>query len=115
MEHLVGFPYRGRFGCFLLVREALQALGKPVPDYTDGLSEHARLAALQDGLARHAVQVDSPHRGDVVLLRVLGEPVHIGIMVNAKEMLHCTQGTNACIEPINGARWRGRVVGFWRP
>lgn len=115
LEDLVGYPYTGRFGCFVLVREALQRLGKAIPDYTEGLSEDARLAALQDGLARHAVQVDTPERGDVVLLRVAGEPGHIGIMVSPTEMLHCMAGTNACIERINSVRWRGRVVGYWRP
>lgn len=115
MEHLVGYPYTGRFGCFLLVREALMALGKEIPDYTEGLSESARLAVLDARLREHATPVASPERGDVALLRVMGEPCHIGIMVSPKEMLHCMAGTNACIERLESPRWRGRVVGYWRP
>lgn len=115
IERLVGRPYVEPFGCFLVVREALEMLGTVIPDYTEGLSESERLAALQDGLARHAEPVESPQRGDVVLLRMLGEGGHIGIMVNPREMLHCVKGTNACIERIDGVRWRGRVLGYWRP
>lgn len=115
IEALVGRPYVEPFGCFLIVREALEMLGKAIPDYTAGLSESARLAALQDGLATHATPVDSPERGDVVLLKVMGEPGHIGIMISPREMLHCMKGTNACIERIDGVRWRGRVLGYWRP
>ena len=114
IEQLVGSPYRGDFGCFTLVREALEQLGHAIPDYTEGLSETQRLAELQERLAQHAREVTDPQRGDVVLLKVLGEPGHIGIMINAREMLHCMEGVEACLERLDSARWRGRVIGYWR-
>ena len=114
IEELVGTPYQEPFGCFALVREALHRLGKNVPDYTDGLPESRSLEALRDGLARHAELVETPQRGDVVLLRVLGQPGHIGIMLNRREMLHSMAGVNACIERLDSVRWKGRVLEFWR-
>jgi hypothetical protein len=114
IERLVGHPYQGQFGCFVVVRKALEMLGKHIPDYAEGLREEDRLAELQARLTQHAVPVDDPQRGDVVLIRVMGEPGHIGIMLSASEMLHCMRGTETCIERINSARWRGRVIGYWR-
>ena len=114
MEHLVGHPYEGNFGCFVVVRKALESLGKSIPDYALGLREIDRLAALQARMAQHGVEVAAPQRGDVVLIRVLGEPGHIGIMLNDSDMLHCMAGTNACIERINSPRWKGRIIGYWR-
>lgn len=110
----MGSPYRGNFGCFTVVREALETLGHAIPDYTEGLSEEHRLAELQARLTEHAREVFDPQRGDVVLLRVMGEPGHIGIMINAHEMLHCMEGIETCIERLDSARWRGRVIGYWR-
>jgi cell wall-associated NlpC family hydrolase len=115
IESLVGHPYEGQFGCFLVVRKALEILGKHIPDYSLGLREIDRMAALLDGLKASAVPVDNPERGDVVLLRISGQPGHIGIMISPDEMLHCMRGVNAVIERVNSARWRGRVIGYWRP
>jgi hypothetical protein len=114
MEALVGHPYEGAHGCFVVVRKALEMLGKSIPDYAEGLREIDRLAALQERLTQHGVPVDSPQRGDVVLLRVAGEPGHIGIMLDATDMLHCMGGTNACIERLTSPRWKGRIIGYWR-
>jgi cell wall-associated NlpC family hydrolase len=114
MESLVGHPYVGQFGCFVVVRKALETLGKHIPDYAEGLREIDRLAALQERLAQHAVQVEQPQRGDIVLLRVMGEPGHIGIMLSPDEMLHCMGGTETCIERIHSPRWKGRIIGYWR-
>jgi hypothetical protein len=114
LEHLVGHPYEGRFGCFVVVRKALEMLGKHIPDYAEGLREEDRLAELQARLAQHAVPVEQPQRGDVVLVKVLGEPGHIGIMLNGEEMLHCMGGSETCIDRIKSARWRGRIIGYWR-
>lgn len=114
IESLVGAPYQGDFGCFTVVRRALELLGHTIPDYTLGLTECARLAELQARLAQHAAEVAEPRRGDVVLLQVCGEPGHIGIMINSREMLHCMEGTATCIERLSSPRWRGRIVGYWR-
>lgn len=114
IESLVGMPYEGNFGCFTIVRKALALLGTAIPDYTDGLSESERLAELQARLTQHAAEVVDPLRGDLVLLKVCGEPGHIGIMVNAREMLHCMEGIDTCIERLDSARWKGRVLGYWR-
>lgn len=114
MECLVGQPYIEPFGCFLIVRRALELLGKHIPDYSNGLSEEHRLSELQSRLKQHAVEVADPQRGDLVLLRALGNPDHLGIMVNEREMLHCMATINTCIEPLASMRWRGRVIGYWR-
>lgn len=114
LESLVGHPYQGNFGCFVVVRKALEMLGKHIPDYSEGLQEEHRLAALHQRLAEHGYPVDKPERGDVALLKVFGEPGHIGIMLNDREMLHCVGGANTCIERLQSSRWKGRIIGYWR-
>jgi len=51
---------------------------------------------------------------DGVLLRMLGFPMHVGVVVTPGVMLHCEQGLDAALDRYNTMRWRNRLVGCWR-
>ena len=51
---------------------------------------------------------------DAVLMRIAGEPCHIGIVVRAGTMLHIRRGANAIIERYESIKWRSRIIGFYR-
>jgi cell wall-associated NlpC family hydrolase len=52
--------------------------------------------------------------GDGVLLRVLGHPIHVGVVIISGWMLHVEGGADAAVEPYIDIRWNRRVLGFYR-
>src|SRR5690606_24777470 len=52
--------------------------------------------------------------GDVVVLRVRGRPMHVGLVLGDGQMLHVEKGIDSVIERYTGAGWQSRVFGFYR-
>ena len=52
--------------------------------------------------------------GDVVVLRLRNEPIHVGIVLDGKRFLHIQRGINAAVESYRSKRWGNRVEGFYR-
>lgn len=52
--------------------------------------------------------------GDFVLMRILGDPWHVGVVVGDGLMLHIMKGINSCLERYSCSIWRKRVVNFYR-
>lgn len=58
-------------------------------------------------------KVKKPQIGDVVLLRIKGLPVHVGVMVDKGVMLHAERGIDSVVERVENSLWRNRVEGFY--
>jgi cell wall-associated NlpC family hydrolase len=52
--------------------------------------------------------------GDVIVLRLRGVPMHVGMVIGDDMMLHVENGTNSAIEKYTHHRWKDRVFGFYR-
>jgi cell wall-associated NlpC family hydrolase len=52
--------------------------------------------------------------GDVILLRIIGLPTHVGIVVDSGWMVHCEYGKNTAIENYLRGHWIHRIEGFYR-
>jgi cell wall-associated NlpC family hydrolase len=52
--------------------------------------------------------------GDVILLRISGRPLHIGLVVLPGLMLHTADDSDSATERYDGMLWRNRVEGFYR-
>jgi len=52
--------------------------------------------------------------GDVIILRVRGKPMHVGLVLGDRQMLHIEFGINSVLERYTGARWAERIFGFYR-
>jgi probable lipoprotein NlpC len=52
--------------------------------------------------------------GDVALLRCLGQPIHVGVVVASEWMIHAELNIDSCLEKYTGPRWNRRVTGFYR-
>lgn len=130
----VGLPYRNKgrgefvsgrpgFDCWGLLVHVLRAeFGIELPDYLDLYDDAAATAAngraLAAALPRYAlcaVPRAGARVGDVVLLKVKGWPAHVGLIVARETMLHIEKGTDSVIERLDSLRWRGNVVGIFRP
>jgi cell wall-associated NlpC family hydrolase len=126
----VGIPYRalgrGRDGadCWGLVRLIYAGrLGVDLPAY-DGrgfcgrasVADVASLVAEARGAWRE-IQGKDAMPPDVVLLRVHGQPIHVGVLVAPNLMLHSLAGHDSAVERLDGPMWSRRIIGYgrWSP
>lgn len=58
--------------------------------------------------------VKTPRVGDVVLLRIRGVPIHVGIVVGNSKMIHVERGIDSVIERFTSGIWNNRIEGFYR-
>jgi probable lipoprotein NlpC len=51
---------------------------------------------------------------DVVIMRMHGLPMHVGVITRPGYMLHCLQGVGVSHERMDTARWNQRILGIVR-
>lgn len=59
-------------------------------------------------------EVDNPEYGDVILLNVLGEPLHIGFCLDDTTMIHTGRKHGVVIENFTEMKWKRKIAGFYR-
>ena len=126
----VGIPYRmlgrSRDGadCWGLVRLVYaDRLGVDLPAYDGrGFSGRASVADVVSLVADardawHEVSEDDAAPLDLVLLRVHGQPVHVGVLVAPGIMLHSLAGHDSAVERLDSLAWARRIIGYgrWTP
>jgi len=114
----VGIPYGFReapgLDCYQLVTEVLaKVYSKRIPtyDYSGGWFD------ADVGFLEHRgdfKEVILPLPGDIVLLKIGRRPIHCGVVIGEKNMLHSLRGSNSCIERYDSVKWRNRIEGFYR-
>lgn len=127
----VGLPYleRGRtragadcWGLVALVQA--EVFRRPVPAY-DGLhwpSGAPRSVTEAVGAfarAEAAVTYDQipdgeEIEGDIILLRLRGQPLHVGVVLLDGKMLHTEEDEGSAIESYRGTLFGNRIIGFYR-
>jgi cell wall-associated NlpC family hydrolase len=123
----VGLPFaehgRDRDGldCWGLVRLAYaEQYGVLLPSYAEGYAtttdreEIPKLVSGEIASEWEPITPGEEQEGDVVLLRVLGRPIHVGLILDPPRFLHVMQGVDACVQDYQGAMWNRRVLGFYR-
>ena len=134
----VGLPYRaeGRdragldcWGLFRLVQS--ERFGLELPSYDVAWASdmtHREIAEMiarerqpdwvpiahYDKDARRVVRQTPERAGDGVVLRMLGEDLHLGVVVAPNVALHVEDGTDSTLLRLDDARWEHRVTGIWR-
>lgn len=119
----VGVPWehKGREGgldCWGLVRLFYQQ------EYSIKLPLHSTVYSNDDGQITHKLAKDAnvytnhplyetnnPKPGDIILFRILGHPIHVGIYISEREFLHTQRSSGSVI--TNFRNWRKRIVGFY--
>lgn len=105
--------------CWGLVRLILQekkAVSLPSYDdlYESTKDKKAVESAIIDGTEDEWIPVLDPQPFDMVLLDILGIPMHVGIVTKEGFMLHCMNGVGTVHEDYTSVRWVSRVKGFYR-
>ncbi len=60
------------------------------------------------------VEPGKEEAGDVILLRISGSPLHVGIVAAPGVMLHSAEGADSALERYDGTFWKKRVMGLYR-
>lgn len=107
--------------CWGLVQRVYrEEFGIALPDYTEGYqttTDREEISAMirqERGSDWAAVPLDEARAGDVLLLRIEGWPMHVGIVLDPPRFLHAAKGINVARERWDGVLWKRRVVGCYR-
>lgn len=120
----IGIPYlskgRSREGCdcWGLVRLFYrEQKGVDLPSYSESYTDSAEIDETKLAVSAGRVnwlKVETPLPGDVVLMKLRGEPVHVGVYVGVGMMLHVRSGVNACLQRLSAPFWKQSLEGFYR-
>ena len=119
----IGIPFKGGgreldgLDCWGLVRAFYRDelnIQLPSFDSSYNITDDQRIAELIAQYSEGWDQVDVPVAGDVVLFKIFGEPVHLGIMLDNTQFLHIREGGDSVVENVVSVRWKKRVSGYFR-
>ena len=91
--------------------------GVELPDYLEVYTSASDRDSVAGAIEEHKVgwtPVQRPEFGDALLFRILGQPMHVGIMLDGDDFLHAFQNCNTCIERLTDLSWSRRLVGAYR-
>jgi cell wall-associated NlpC family hydrolase len=123
--HYIGLPFldhgRDRSGldCWGLVRLVMtEQFGVALPSYVHEYQRTTQVDKISALIERESskwklVPAGKEICGDTVVLRVRGKPMHVGMVLGDRQMLHIEAGINSVIERYAGANWAERVFGFY--
>ena len=124
--HYIGLPFKdhGRdtsgLDCWGLVRLVLaEQFGVALPSYIREYERTTQVEKISDLIKRESfkwrlIKQGDEICGDVIVLRVRGQPMHVGMVIGDKQMLHIEHGINSVIEKYSGNRWANRISGVYR-
>jgi cell wall-associated NlpC family hydrolase len=125
--HYIGLPFkdhgRDRDGldCWGLVRLVLaEQFSLALPSYTREYERTTQVANISKLIERELALIWSPvekteaQLGDIIILRMRGKPMHVGLVLDDEHMLHIEPGINSAIERYTSPRWSERIFGFYR-
>jgi len=50
----------------------------------------------------------------LIMMKIAGEPVHVGMCLDNEYMIHTLKGHAAAIEKYTGKKWKNRIEGFYK-
>lgn len=63
---------------------------------------------------KHWNEVAAPKEFDLILLRMRGVGMHVGVVTKPGHMLHCEIGIGTVHERYDSMKWKHRVIGYFR-
>lgn len=122
---LVGIPFeeKGRspaaFDCWGLVRHVYkQHKGIELPSYLEVYETTDDRDALGLVIGQESKEKwhdpKTPAEFDVIILRLRGVPMHVGLVTKPGFMIHCARGIGVVHESFTSIKWRHNVMGFAR-
>lgn len=95
-----------------------ERLGIDLPDYLDQYETTDDRELLGEVIGSESrekwFEPESPEQFDVIILRLRGVPMHVGLVTRAGYMIHCARGIGVVHESYQSSKWRSNVMGFSR-
>ena len=123
----IGIPFveKGReingCDCWGLVRLVYKKeLGIELPSYLDAYECTGDSKEISEKIARESLKawVQIPAGAvepyDVILLRMLGLPMHVGIVTRKGKMLHVVEKETSANVSYESISWKSKIMGFYR-
>ena len=122
----IGIPFKSKgrtregLDCWGLIRllylEQFQIeLPSYVDDYLSASDFKTAGKLIEDNLHRW-IKIDPSIRtlGDVIVLRIYGQPIHMGMLINDQQMIHVFKNIDTCVQRIYTSIWKQRIHGIYR-
>lgn len=78
------------------------------------IKNYEKLGSLVNKYLPGWSKVDKSQPGDVLLMRLRGRPIHVGLIISEGVMLHIEHGIELCVEKYGNTVWKNRIVGIYR-
>lgn len=124
MNSYIGIPYQNRgrdyngCDCWGLVQLWYRnELGIEIPDYLWAYTSAEDFDSVADAINENKKTwrlVDEPKYGDVLVFKIKGIPIHVGIKQRGDDFLHAFQGTQSCLERLSSVAWTRRLTEVYR-
>lgn len=103
------------YGLLRLFKKTEQGILLPALEGEEKKGPDVIASWINQEILDHWRQVDDPKFGDGIAFDICGQPRHIGIVIDHREMLHVEKGSDSCIEPytIKGSQWHNNLIGFF--
>ena len=122
-EKYVGIPYaeKGReisgIDCWGLVRLIYKNEYKiDLPSFNAEYesSDDERIQELFAQYKEGWELVTEPKEGDIVLFRLFGVELHVGLLVDSVNFIHVREHADSVIESLESVKWSKRISGYYR-
>lgn len=115
VEGACGWDGCNCYGLFRLFKEHEQGILLPALEQEESRGGDVIANYIDRVSAKMFRKVQTPRFGDGVVFDISGQPRHIGIIIDHREMLHVEKGSDSCIEPytIPGSHWFNNFTGFF--
>lgn len=92
--------------------------GIDLPSYDDvnGKEGDEVAAAVASEVMKAWTEIPAKDRqeGDVVVIRMMGLPWHVGIMLDRRNFVHAYHRTGVSVESITAIHWKPRILAYYR-
>jgi cell wall-associated NlpC family hydrolase len=59
-------------------------------------------------------QVDQPQKFDLMIIRLRGRPMHIGLYLGGGKFIQALEKSGTVIERVDSIAWKNRILGYYR-
>ena len=124
-DRYIGIPFKDKgrdfdgCDCWGLIRLIYKnEFNINLPEYLDAYVSTANrksVAEFADAEKLNWIAVTSrPSFGDVILFRIYGLPMHIGMAIGKRQMIHILKGADSGVERFDNLIWKNRILGVYR-
>lgn len=112
------------WNCWILCQTILKdEAGIIVPTFAEHYDEIKKYKKLSQVFEQEREQEDvwlniepgKEKQFDIVLMRMRGFPLHVGLVTTPGWMIHVVEGINTTLEEYTRKSWEHRLLGFYRP